>query len=401
VRRDEFLACSARAGAQVDALAGIAGFLNPAAGTILLDARRSRPGADRGVRVPEYALAAWMNVLERRARLKSRGMHQADGTRWRTLPRLATVAASSANIRTSVRRHEHAVAVARTLANLPSHADGTTVRAVDAQTRMTLQEELVPSRESRGSPVFITHSVERRSSSRPRGGQTLGPGPSAQFDVPLRAARAQLGCDRVRPALRALRDRPARPGGHAPGARLKRALIGRLYQQSRCAIDAPASAPGNYVVNRRAFRGLFEETMNAASSVAVACPALPRALARTSILQGRAPDRAVGVGARPTRWARARPALGDARHGSSSRNGARRHGGLRLRRQAHPMATAPGTVSTMPCGEPVPQLGYDPLRDFVPITEIATIPNLGFVNPEKTREDLAEFIARSEEAAWA
>jgi tripartite-type tricarboxylate transporter receptor subunit TctC len=54
-----------------------------------------------------------------------------------------------------------------------------------------------------------------------------------------------------------------------------------------------------------------------------------------------------------------------------------------------------GTVSTHAVAVSLyEKLGYDPLRDFVPITEIATIPNLVVVNPDKTpAKTLAEFIA--------
>jgi tripartite-type tricarboxylate transporter receptor subunit TctC len=53
-----------------------------------------------------------------------------------------------------------------------------------------------------------------------------------------------------------------------------------------------------------------------------------------------------------------------------------------------------GTVSTHAVAVSLYQhLPYDPLRDFVPITEIATIPNLVVVNADKTPvKTLAEFI---------
>src|SRR5205085_9627667 len=53
-----------------------------------------------------------------------------------------------------------------------------------------------------------------------------------------------------------------------------------------------------------------------------------------------------------------------------------------------------GTVSTHAVAVSLyEKLGYDPLRDFAPITEIATIPNLVVVNADKTpARTLAEFI---------
>jgi len=54
-----------------------------------------------------------------------------------------------------------------------------------------------------------------------------------------------------------------------------------------------------------------------------------------------------------------------------------------------------GTVSTHSVAVSLyDKLGYDPVRDFAPITEIATIPNLVVVNADVTKvHTLAEFIA--------
>ena len=167
VRRDEFLCVLGASGCgKSTLLAGIAGFLKPAAGTILLDGRPiTGPGADRGVVFQEYALLPWMNVLDNAALgLKLRGMPRAE--RYAVAQRFLELA----NLRGAERKYPHElsggmkqrVAVARTLANSPEvMLMDEPFAAVDAQTRMTLQEELVRlAGESRVTVVFITHSVE-------------------------------------------------------------------------------------------------------------------------------------------------------------------------------------------------------------------------------------------------
>jgi NitT/TauT family transport system ATP-binding protein len=167
VRRDEFLCVLGASGCgKSTLLAGIAGFLKPAAGTILLDGRPiTGPGADRGVVFQEYALLPWMNVLDNAALgLKLRGMPRAE--RYAVAQRFLELA----NLRGVERKYPHElsggmkqrVAVARTLVNSPEvMLMDEPFAAVDAQTRMTLQEELVRlAGESRVTVVFITHSVE-------------------------------------------------------------------------------------------------------------------------------------------------------------------------------------------------------------------------------------------------
>ena len=113
-----------------------------------MDGRRiDGPGADRGVVFQEYALLPWMTVLDNVALgLKLRGVPRGRAPRDRAaLPRLANLATPSRSI-----PHElsggmkQRVAVARTLANEPEvMLMDEPFAAVDAQTRMTLQEELL------------------------------------------------------------------------------------------------------------------------------------------------------------------------------------------------------------------------------------------------------------------
>ena len=167
VRSDEFLCVLGASGCgKSTLLAGIAGFLRPAAGRILLDGDPvTGPGADRGVVFQEYALLPWMNVLDNAALgLKLRGMPKAE--RYAVAQRFLELA----NLRGVERKYPHElsggmkqrVAVARTLANSPEvMLMDEPFAAVDAQTRMTLQEELVRlSIESKLTVIFITHSVE-------------------------------------------------------------------------------------------------------------------------------------------------------------------------------------------------------------------------------------------------
>jgi len=147
-------------------LAAIAGFLRPTAGSITMDgAPVTGPGADRGVVFQEYALLPWMTVLDNAALgLKLRGMPRQQ--RYEEARRYLTIA----NLHGVEHKYPHElsggmkqrVAVARTLANSPQiMLMDEPFAAVDAQTRMVLQEELVRIA-ARGqlTVLFITHSVE-------------------------------------------------------------------------------------------------------------------------------------------------------------------------------------------------------------------------------------------------
>jgi NitT/TauT family transport system ATP-binding protein len=216
VRRDEFLCVLGASGCgKSTLLAGIAGFLKPAAGSIVLDGRPvSGPGADRGVVFQEYALLPWMNVLDNAALgLKLRGMPRA--ARYAVARRFLELA----NLRGVERKYPHElsggmkqrVAVARTLANSPEvMLMDEPFAAVDAQTRMTLQEELVRlAGESRVTVVFITHSVEEAIFLGDRVA-VMTPGPGrirTVVDVPF--ARRARSWDAIAsdPRFVALRDR--------------------------------------------------------------------------------------------------------------------------------------------------------------------------------------------------
>jgi NitT/TauT family transport system ATP-binding protein len=155
-----------RGGGKSTLLAAIAGFLKPAQGTITMNGHAiSGPGADRGVVFQEYALLPWMTVLDNAALgLKLRGMPRKE--RYEAARRFLAMA----NLHGVEQKYPHElsggmkqrVAVARTLANSPEvMLMDEPFAAVDAQTRMVLQEELVRiSGRSRLTVVFVTHSVE-------------------------------------------------------------------------------------------------------------------------------------------------------------------------------------------------------------------------------------------------
>jgi NitT/TauT family transport system ATP-binding protein len=125
----------------------------------------SGPGAERGVVFQEYALLPWMTVLDNAALgLKLRGVPRKE--RYEEARRFLALA----NLHGVEHKYPHElsggmkqrVAVARTLANAPEvMLMDEPFAAVDAQTRMVLQEELARiSARSRVTVMFITHSVE-------------------------------------------------------------------------------------------------------------------------------------------------------------------------------------------------------------------------------------------------
>ena len=167
VAADEFLCVLGPSGCgKSTLLSAIAGFIRPAQGSILMDGKPIQgPGADRGVVFQEYALLPWMTVLDNAALgLKLRGVPKRQ--RYEEARRFLAIA----NLHGAEHKYPHElsggmkqrVAVARTLANTPEvMLMDEPFAAVDAQTRMVLQEELVRiSASSRLSVLFITHSVE-------------------------------------------------------------------------------------------------------------------------------------------------------------------------------------------------------------------------------------------------
>jgi NitT/TauT family transport system ATP-binding protein len=166
IAADEFLCVLGPSGCgKSTLLSAIAGFIAPTHGSIVMDGKPvTGPGADRGVVFQEYALLPWMNVLDNAALgLKLRGMPKPE--RYEVARRFLTLA----NLRGVEHKFPHElsggmkqrVAVARTLANAPEvMLMDEPFAAVDAQTRMTLQEELTRIWAQRRSTVlFITHDV--------------------------------------------------------------------------------------------------------------------------------------------------------------------------------------------------------------------------------------------------
>ena len=167
VRENEFLCVVGPSGCGKSTLiAAIAGFLRPAAGELTMDGRRiTGPGADRGVVFQEYALLPWKTVIDNVALgLKLRGVPRAErhevARRFLRLTNLADAAEKYPHELSGGMKQR--VAVARTLANEPEiMLMDEPFAAIDAQTRMTLQEELVAIwARSRVTVLFVTHSVD-------------------------------------------------------------------------------------------------------------------------------------------------------------------------------------------------------------------------------------------------
>jgi NitT/TauT family transport system ATP-binding protein len=167
VAADEFLCVLGPSGCgKSTLLSAIAGFIRPTLGSITMDGKPvTGPGAERGVVFQEYALLPWMNVLDNAALgLKLRGMPKAkryaEARRFLALANLAGVEQKYPHELSGGMKQR--VAVARTLANAPAvMLMDEPFAAVDAQTRMALQEELVRiCARSRLTVLFITHSVE-------------------------------------------------------------------------------------------------------------------------------------------------------------------------------------------------------------------------------------------------
>lgn len=143
----------------------IAGFLSPSSGQILVDGHPVKgPGPDRGVVFQSFALFPWKTVLE----------NVGFGPRMRGLPRsechrIAQEFLGIAGLSHAAHRYpnelsggmQQRVGVVRALANDPDVLlMDEPFASVDAQTRMTLQEELTRIWQERKTTIlFITHDV--------------------------------------------------------------------------------------------------------------------------------------------------------------------------------------------------------------------------------------------------
>jgi NitT/TauT family transport system ATP-binding protein len=143
----------------------IAGFIPASAGEILLDGRHvSGPGPDRGVVFQSFALFPWKTVLENVAfgpKMRGAGKAEREKTarEYLALAGLAHAAERYPNELSGGMQQR--VGVARALANEPDVLlMDEPFASVDAQTRMTLQEELTRIWQARRPTViFITHDV--------------------------------------------------------------------------------------------------------------------------------------------------------------------------------------------------------------------------------------------------
>jgi NitT/TauT family transport system ATP-binding protein len=143
----------------------VAGFLPPTGGEILLDGRAvSGPGPDRGVVFQSFALFPWKTVLDNVGfGPKMRGVPKAERDR------IAREYLALAGLSHAAERYpnelsggmQQRVGVVRALANEPDVLlMDEPFASVDAQTRMTLQEELTRIwQERRPTVLFITHDV--------------------------------------------------------------------------------------------------------------------------------------------------------------------------------------------------------------------------------------------------
>jgi NitT/TauT family transport system ATP-binding protein len=143
----------------------IAGFLPLSGGEILLDGRPVKgPGPDRGVVFQAFALFPWRTVLDNVAfGPKMRGVRKAKREKiareYLALAKLSEAADRYPNELSGGMQQR--VGVVRALANEPDILlMDEPFASVDAQTRMTLQEELTRIwQEKRPTVLFITHDV--------------------------------------------------------------------------------------------------------------------------------------------------------------------------------------------------------------------------------------------------
>ena len=144
----------------------IAGFVPPSTGTISVGGRRVEgPGIDRGVVFQEYALFPWRTVLENVAfgptvRRVNRAERLATARHYLRLVGLEDREGVFPSQLSGGMKQR--VAIARALANDPAVLlMDEPFGALDAQTRETLQEELLTIWQAeRKTVVFVTHSID-------------------------------------------------------------------------------------------------------------------------------------------------------------------------------------------------------------------------------------------------
>ena len=166
VRAGEFVSIVGPSGCgKTTILNMVAGFLPASGGEILVDGKPvSGPGADRGVVFQSFALFPWKTVLDNVAfGPKMRGIGK------RERERIAREFLELAGLADAADRYpnelsggmQQRVGVVRALANHPDVLlMDEPFASVDAQTRMTLQEELTRIwQERRTTVLFITHDV--------------------------------------------------------------------------------------------------------------------------------------------------------------------------------------------------------------------------------------------------
>ncbi len=167
VAEGEFLTVVGPSGCGKSTLLGIlAGLLVPTQGEVLLDGRPvTGPGPDRGVVFQEFAILPWRTVERNIAHgLEIQGVPKAE--RATVVQRFVELVGLTG----FERKYPHElsggmkqrVAVARTLAADPQVIlMDEPFAAVDAQTRLTLQEELnAIAQATRKTILFVTHNVE-------------------------------------------------------------------------------------------------------------------------------------------------------------------------------------------------------------------------------------------------
>ena len=166
VEQGEFVAIVGPSGCgKTTILNMVAGFLPPTSGEIILNDRAvSGPGPERGVVFQSFALFPWKTVLENVAfGPRMRGLPQAEcekvAREYLALAGLADAAERYPNELSGGMQQR--VGVVRALANNPEVLlMDEPFASVDAQTRMTLQEELTRIwQERRPTIIFITHDV--------------------------------------------------------------------------------------------------------------------------------------------------------------------------------------------------------------------------------------------------
>jgi NitT/TauT family transport system ATP-binding protein len=143
----------------------IAGFVTPTTGAVTVDGRViTAPGADRGMVFQEYALFPWRTAAENVAfgpllRRKPRSEQRRIAAHYLELVGLGEHAAKFPSELSGGMKQR--VAIARALANGPTVLlMDEPFGALDAQTRETMQEELLAIwQKERKTVVFVTHSV--------------------------------------------------------------------------------------------------------------------------------------------------------------------------------------------------------------------------------------------------